>query len=640
MPASVDERIHILYVDDSRFDRELVRHTLEVEHGGFRLTEAGSKREFEARLTEASYDLVLSDFNIRGYEGFDVLEAVQALHPDLPVLIVTGTGSEEIAVEAMKRGVSDYVIKTPRHIQRLPVTILAAIEKKRLQQERKHAEARLRHSEERYRTLIEAAPDVIFTLDLQGHIASVNSAFETITGYNRAEWIGQPYAHLVHPDDLRNAADIFQQLLRGEIPSRYELRIRTASGEYLYTEYISRPLYEGDQVVGVFGIARNVTERKQYEQVLMEAKEKAEEMSRLKSAFLTNISHEIRTPLTGIIGFSSILASEVTPEHREFLQHIETSGKRLLNTFNSILDLSLLESGQLRMHRTVVNLVQEVRERVDLHQPIAAEKGLALTFQPGSPTIPMVLDVTWLDRILTNLIGNALKFTARGSVVVAVQSLGTEVEIRVQDTGIGISSTFLSRLFEPFKQENMEASRPYEGVGIGLAITRQLVERMGGRIQVHSAKHEGTTFTLTFPSQNVALAPSPALAAPAQRSRVLAVEDNPEMLLIVRHFLHELYEVSTAHDQESALRLAREQRFDVVLMDVNLGHGQTGLEVMRALRQLPGYRQVPVVAVTAYALLQDREHLLAEGFDAHVGKPFTKLLLRETIARTLAQKVT
>jgi PAS domain S-box-containing protein len=637
MPPPVDDRIHILYVDDSRFDRELVRHTLEVEHGGFRLTEAGSRREFEARLTEARYDLILSDFNIRGYEGFDVLEAVQALNPDIPVLIVTGTGSEEVAVEAMKRGVTDYVIKTPRHIQRLPATILAALEKKRLQREREQAEALRRQSEERYRTLIEAAPDVIFTLDLEGNIASVNSAFETITGYRREDWIGQPYARLVHPDDLVNAADIFQQLLQGEVPSRYELRILVAAGTYLYAEYISRPLYEGDQVVGVFGIARNVTERKEYEHALMQAKERAEEMSRLKSAFLTNISHEIRTPLTGIIGFSSILASEVSPEHREFIQHIETSGKRLLNTFNSILDLSLLEAGQHRMSRTVLNLVEEVRERVSTYQSIAIEKGLTLAFHTSNPVIPIVLDVTWLDRILTNLIGNALKFTQRGGVTVEVQGQGSQVEIRVQDTGVGISPMFMPRLFEPFKQENMEANRPYEGIGIGLAITRQLVELMGGHIQVQSAKHEGTTFCITFPLQQVAL-PVPTVAGTTRRSRVLAVEDNPEMLLIVKHFLSERYDVETALDEETALALARQSLFDVVLMDVNLGQGRTGLEVMRAIRQLPGYVQVPFLAVTAYALPQDREHLLREGFDAHIGKPFTKPHLREILAQVLARR--
>ncbi len=797
---------HILYVHDSKFDRDLVRHVLEVEHGHFRITEAATKQEFEARLAEGSYDLILTDFNILGYEGFEVLETVRAHDARLPVVIVTGTGSEEVAVEAMRRGVTDYVIKTPRHLQRLPHTILASIERNRLRQqsrtaegllrarvrqqavvvelgqralagmalpvlmqetaslvaetleveychilrtladgvslcleagvgweegplakvvlqprngaraffprtieapviihdlpaelgddapplyvrhgivsgmsvsipgeerpfgvlgahtrrresfspedlhflqavanvlataiERKQAEQRLRKSEERFRTLIETARDVIYTISADGIITSLNQAFETLTGFLVGTWIGQPFQALVYPEDRPFAQQIHERLMRGERPPLYSLRILTREGGFLVGEFTSQPSVEDGVVTGAFGIGRDVSDRKEFEAELIAAKEQAEEMSRLKSAFLTNMSHEIRTPLTSIIGFASILANEVCDEHRELIQLIEQSGQRLLTTLNSVLDLAMLEAGSMQINWTPVNLIDEVREKVLYHQPMATPKGLSLHFEEHQAEVIAELDRAFLDRILNHLIGNAVKFTREGTVSVHVDAVDGQAEIHVRDTGVGIQASFLPHLFEAFKQENMGIDRPFEGTGLGLAITKKMVALMGGDIRVISEKGTGSTFILSFPlleqAPPAAEPPPETVAAPAAAAavRILAVEDNPDMLVLVERFLGPLYEVATASDEEEALERARQRRYDVVLMDINLGRARTGVEVLEDLRKIPGYETVPVVAVTAYALPGDREHFLETGFNGYLSKPFTKQILQEVI---------
>ncbi len=802
--------MRILYVDDSTYDRDLIRHILEAEPGSFCITEAATQEEFLAHLQERTYDAVLTDFDILGFNGFEVLDIVRSKDPDLPVIIVTGSGSEEVAVEAMRRKASDYVIKNPQHLQRLPHTIRAAIERQRLQQkhrqteaklkarlrqqavavelghralagvpldtllqeacllvaqtlglemslvlearpdgatyflragvgweagrvgrttlhlradadacfpvtspapvilvnleaypdravpallrehgvisgmsvvipapgspygflgaytrhresfdpddlhflqaianvlataiERHRAEEHLRASETRYRTLIESARDVIYTISREGIITSLNPAFELHTGFAVGDWVGRPFIKLVHPEDVPRAVDVFERILRGERPEPYELRIRKRSGDYLIAELTTQPNIEHGAILGTFGIARDITERKQAEAELIAAKERAEEMNRLKTAFLTNISHEIRTPLTSIIGFASILMSEVGEEHREFVEMIEQSGQRLLTTLNSILDLSMLESGTLRLQPQPVNVTEEVAEKITYYQPIAERKGLQLTFSSEPPEIVARLDQACLDRILNHLISNAIKFTERGSVNVHLQAREDQLEIRVADTGVGIDASFLPHLFDAFKQESMGIDRPFEGSGLGLAITHKLVTMMQGTIHVESSKGRGSTFTVTLP-----LLPDGAPERPApdtsreqpvaRRPRVLALEDNPDMHVLMKRFLGEAYALTTVEDEETALRLAREQTFDVVLMDINLGRARTGVEVLEALRQVPGYEHVPVIAVTAYALSGDRQHFLEAGFNGYLSKPFNRVVLKQAIEQVLS----
>jgi PAS domain S-box-containing protein len=263
----MEQPITVLYVDDYPLDRELVRDALEKEHGGFRVIEATSRADFEARLAEGNFDLVLSDFNILGFEGVQVIDAIHAKSPHTPVVIVTGTGSEEIAVEALKRGAADYIIKTPRHIQRLPRTIHAVLEKKRLKEEREQAEEALRESEEKYRNVVERANDGIVIIQ-DGVVRFANQRLAELWGGTPDEIIGTLFMSYVHPDELAQVADHYKRRLAGEpVSPIYETALRRKDGSKILAEINAGViLYEGQSADLV--IIRDITERKQFEETL------------------------------------------------------------------------------------------------------------------------------------------------------------------------------------------------------------------------------------------------------------------------------------------------------------------------------------------------------------------------------------
>ena len=273
----MSEPIHILYVDDYPLDRELVRDALLKEHGGFRVTEATTRADFEARLAEGGYDLVLSDFNILGFEGLQVLDAVRAENPRVPVIIVTGTGSEEVAAEAMKRGAADYVIKTARHMQRLPMTIRAALEKNRLAEERERAKAELSESEELLGEIAALSPASIAILksDEQGeHFLYVNAGWERLTGYSRDDATLLKPNDTVHPDMRAQLAERASKHIRGEdVPAIHEIKIITKSGEVRWLDFAAALIrYQG--APAILTISFDITERKRAEEELRESESK------------------------------------------------------------------------------------------------------------------------------------------------------------------------------------------------------------------------------------------------------------------------------------------------------------------------------------------------------------------------------
>jgi PAS domain S-box-containing protein len=258
-------------------------------------------------------------------------------------------------------------------------------------------------------------------------------------------------------------------------------------------------LDENDEVVYVVGYGMDITERKHFEQKLLEAKHAAEEMARLKSAFVANMSHEIRTPLTAILGFAAVLGEELAEEQREIVDIIKQSGEWLLETLNSVLDLARLEANALDIDPKLVDLTEEIQEATQLYRPMAERKGLAFHLDLPNHAVEAQLDRAFLHRVLSNLLSNAIKFTDTGEIRLRLTLIGSDVEIHVEDTGIGIGEDFLPHLFEEFKQESTGISRTHTGSGLGLAITRHLVERMHGQIRVESKRVRGSHFLVTLP---------------------------------------------------------------------------------------------------------------------------------------------
>ena len=492
--------------------------------------------------------------------------------------------------------------------------------------ERKQAEEALRESEERFRTLLEHLPVGVYRTTPDGHFVEANTAIARLLGVEKAEALQHVNVQDFYVDIAER--ERHQEQLLSKANTTAEFRLKRPNGETIWVrDYPQAHRNDSNEVAFYDGILLDITERKRFEREMIKAREKAEELSRLKSAFLNNMSHEIRTPLTAIIGFSAILSEEGSPEQKELIDLIEQSGKRLLNTLNAVLDLSMLEAGSLSLDNEWFDVVEAVQEKMEALEPFAREKGIGLDIAAPMPRIPAYLDRTCLDRILTHLIDNAIKFTREGQVTVAIRADAGRLSIRVEDTGVGICQEFQPHLFDDFKQESSGLARSHEGVGLGLAVTKRMVTLMGGEIGVESVKGRGSVFEITFPQPllNKGLnGTAHAPGADGPRPSILVVEDTPELELLVEYMLNGAYDVVTTEHEEGALRLAAEKRFDLVLMDINLGGARTGVDVMDSLRKLPAYKDVPIVAMTAYALLEDRARFLAAGFNGYLSKPFTE----------------
>ncbi|NBB85851.1 MAG: hypothetical protein GVY12_06465 [Bacteroidetes bacterium] len=307
-------------------------------------------------------------------------------------------------------------------------------------------------------------------------------------------------AAALHPDDRTAFRASVQAARNDKAPPPIRVRTLGVNGRAGQVLQVRVRCAERGGYRRLVGTLLNVTAQVQREEALRAAKEEAEQMARLKDAFLANMSHEIRTPLTAIIGFAQVLEDELEGEEQELLQSIGQGGRRLLQTLNSVLDFARLEAGELQVERTEVAVQEEIRHVVRELREQARAKGLPLQVNAPEEPLLVLADPGALGRVLTNLISNAIKFTAEGFVSVVAETAGPDVLIRVKDTGIGISEAFLPHLFEEFEQESSGLNRNHEGSGIGLTITKRLVDLMQGHITVESKKGNGTTFTVQLPA--------------------------------------------------------------------------------------------------------------------------------------------
>ncbi len=514
----------------------------------------------------------------------------------------------------------------------------------------------MRANREKYKHIFNNSPLGIFHFDADGTITQCNDNFIEIIGSSRSDLLGLNVLTDLKDEDL--IAAVRQALEHGDARYKGDYASVTADKVTPVRVLFNSIRAVSGKPMGGVGIVEDVTQRREYEHELIRARDEAEKMNRLKSAFLANMSHEIRTPLTAIIGFADILTEELPSTHRQLPQIIEQSGTRLLNTLNSVLDLSMLESGEMQMNIKLLDVTTHVAENVELMQPLALNKDLSLRIEtPDTPRFAH-LDSGALDRILSNLIGNAIKFTETGSVTVRVSDTAWTPEgkqepqpglrIDVEDTGIGISEAFLPDLFDVFKQESAGLQRSHEGSGLGLAITRHLVDQLDGTITVDSEKGIGSTFSVTFPIEETPDAlpvetPS-SIHRHQQGRRVLVVEDTPETQVLVERILSSYHDVDLVETADAALQAAQGRRvlgepaYDVILLDINLDGTASGLDLLPQLRQLPNYARMPIIATTAFALSGDRDRFLDAGFDAYVSKPFTRNQILDVIDQVLGER--
>ena len=368
-------------------------------------------------------------------------------------------------------------------------------------------------SRTRFRRLAEATFEGIIIHE-DGEILDVNRALIEMIGYERDELVGRAFSDVLSTSMHANASERAADPSGPGSADTYEGVMVRKDGSSFPAEIEEKVVEVPDQCVRVAAI-RNVTERKKWETEILNAKEKAEQMSRLKSSLLNNMSHELRTPITSIIGYAELIINDPEADHAAFASRIRQSGKRLSRTLQSVLEMAQIESGTLEVEPRDVEVGTLVREVVDEHRPMASRADLSLEVEETLSEDPLYTDRTLMYRVLSNLVHNAIKFTETGTIQIDVEPAESGVRIAVSDPGIGIDPAFRQHLFEPFKQESEGRARTHEGTGLGLALTKRMVTLLGGSIEVTSAKGEGSTFAVEVPPVSTATETETALTEAA-----------------------------------------------------------------------------------------------------------------------------
>jgi PAS domain S-box-containing protein len=529
--------------------------------------------------------------------------------------------------------------------------------RKQVEAEQKKLDQRLRDQQFYTRSLIESNIDALMTTDPAGIITDVNRQMEALTGCTRDELIGAPFKDYFTDPARAEAAIIL--VLREKKVTDYELTARARDGKTTVVSYNATTFYDRNRTLqGVFAAARDVTERKHSEEMLQEknvelqsAKSVAEQANLAKSDFLSNMSHELRSPLNAILGFAQLMESDAqqpTPSQKESIAQILDAGWHLLNLINEILNLAVIESGQVSLSGESVSLDEVMLECQAMMDPQAQQRGIGMTFPRFEIPFYVSSDRTRLKQILINLLSNAIKYNrVRGTVVVDyAASAPNRIRIDIKDTGAGLRADQVAQLFQPFNRLGQEAGGE-EGTGIGLVVTKRLVELMGGTIGVASTAGAGSVFWIELIA---AAAPQPAaeqaeaiayvqprIEHGARRRTVLCVEDNAANLKLVEELIKRRNDMRlvTAVNGTLGIEMARTSQPEVILMDINLPD-ISGTEALKILRADPATAHIPVVALSANAMPRDIEVGMKTGFFRYLTKPMKVNELMDALDAALA----
>lgn len=517
--------------------------------------------------------------------------------------------------------------------------------RKRVEAEQALLDQRLRDQQFYTRSLIESNIDALMTTDPRGIISDVNQQMEALTGCTRDELIGAPFKNYF-TDPERAEAAITRVLREGKV-TNYELTAHASDGTETVVSYNATTFHNRDnQLQGVFAAARDVTDRKQFEHKLQEnnielenAKAAAEKANLAKSDFLSSMSHELRTPLNAVLGFAQLMASDTPPPssaQKLSIDQILQAGWYLLRLINEILDLAMIESGKVTLSQESMSLTEAIQDCQAMIEPQAQKRGVQLTFPVLDDLFYVHADRTRVKQVMVNLLSNAIKYNrVGGTVVVKCETHGSDrVRVSVTDTGAGLTPEQLAQLFQPFNRLGQESSIE-EGTGIGLVVTKQLVELMGGVIGVESSVGSGSVFWVELPAANApelafddmhevaADKPGDAAADPLQSRRTLLyVEDNPANLVLVEQLIARRGDLTllTAINGHLGIQMARAHQPDVILMDINLP-GISGYGVLKVLNEDSATAHIPIMALSANAVPRDIQKGIDAGFFRYLTKP-------------------
>ena len=506
--------------------------------------------------------------------------------------------------------------------------------------ERKRAEAALAEAHKRLSFHMVNSPLGVVEWEGGTHIKTWSKQAEAIFGWQAEDVLGKTWSdfEFVHPDDRAHVAHELAPLFEGTRSfNTVRNRNLTKTGSVIHCLWYNSPLMDGQgRIVSILSQVADVTEIKHYEEQLVIAKEQAEVANEAKSQFLANMSHEIRTPLNGLLGMLQLTGTtDLDSEQQEYVDHALQSGRRLSRLLSDILDLSRVEAGRMNVVAEPFDVRDALETIAQLFAPAAREKGLEIRLDI-SPDIPATLlgDATRLQQVLSNLAGNAIKFTEQGSIEIGAHPVSSKknehcrILFSVTDTGLGIEDEVVDKLFTPFFQVENTFTRNYQGAGLGLAICKRILDLLDGNMAVESEKNAGSTFFFSIPFSFPGPDGSPAAhlekELPAAKLNILLAEDDPVSKFSTVRLMEKLgHRIEAVSDGVQTLARLKQTAFDLVLMDVQMPV-LDGVEATRAIRRGEagdGVRHVPIIALTAYAMDGDKETFLAAGMNGYLAKP-------------------
>jgi PAS domain S-box-containing protein len=491
--------------------------------------------------------------------------------------------------------------------------------------------------------------EIVSITDMQDKILFVNEAYLKTYGYDENEMIGKHAGLVISPNNPTNLGEEIFSATRSGGWKGEVWDIRKDGSEfpiYLSTSII----FDKDgKILGLIGVATDITGRKRAEHDLIKEKEKAESANKLKDAFIANISHEIRTPLNGILGMVSLIRDifpgKIMKEDEELFAGIDHSSRRIIRTVDMILNYSRLQVGEFPLFQKKLELSTICLNLVTEYTTAAKIKSLDLTFQNNCGDVTIFADEYSITMAISNLIDNSIKYTVKGFVNVILHKQDDDnIILVIKDSGIGIEKEFIEKIFDPYRQVQMGYGRAYEGIGLGLSLVKKVLALNNSKLFVESKKGEGTTFSINFgkavqsldkTAENVMMSGIPPVLEKPGIKVVLLVEDDEINQITIKKFIGIRYTIVITDSSDEALEILKNKKVDLILMDISIKGEKNGLELTKELKASKEFSHIPVIAVTAHAFEKDKKNALEAGCDSYLAKPFTKKSLLEMIKKYL-----
>ncbi|MEH2281419.1 MAG: response regulator [Nostoc sp.] len=635
--------LRFLLLEDSLLDAELAQAILTEGGIDCELIRVETDADFVAALETEAFDLILADYALPSFDGISALEIARNRTPEVPFIFVSAALGEELAIEALKNGATDYVLK--QRLGRLVPSVQRALREAKERRERKQAEESLQKSEARYRRIVDTSYEGIWMIDSEGRTEFVNQRMSQMLGYPAEEILGRSiFDFMDRSDDI--AAEEKLEWFKGEGRDLKERRLRCQDGSYIWTLISATAiLNEQSDCLGAIAMLTDITDRKRTEserdrllQLEQRARAEAEAANRIKDEFLAVLSHELRSPLNPILGWAKLLQSGKfdQPSLNKALKTIERNAKLQAQLIEDLLDVSRILQGKLNLNMIPVDLVSTIEAAMETVHLAAEAKTIAIQTMLD-PSVGKVLgDSARLQQVFWNLLSNAVKFTETGGKVnVRLERIDAEAQITVSDTGKGIHPDFLPYMFDYFRQGDSTTTRRFGGLGLGLAIARHLIEMHGGTVWAESpGEEQGAIFTVKLPlvkdgatinddtKTDSATAVFPS--SPLMGLQVLIVDDNDDTREFFSFVLEQFGAIVTAvASGDEALQALTLSKPDILLSDIGMPemNGYMLMQQVRTLEAELGVKQIPAIALTAYAGEINQQYALKAGFQQHIVKP-------------------